>query len=610
MAVNRITGITSGFDTDKMVKDLMKAEQTKYDNVQRDKIYTEWTQEGYRSTITTIRDFQDKHFDLVKSENNLRSRSTFAEFSSTVKVDGESKNYVSATGTSSIKSLNHTISSIDKIAKTDEWYSQESTVASIVTSEITSSLLDDAKADGVKFNLTLDGNTEEIFIDAADLIGVTSVDDLATEINNKVKSIYGNDFGDIVQSKAVGSGEGLVFDSVGNSVKVYKSGNSNTLLQWGIPDGATNLDYLDKSIAELYNLDASSLEDVTINGKEITGLQSTDTLEEFISKINKSNTGIELAYNNLSKRFTMTSIETGIVNNIDFSGSAGSATVLNKFGFDVTGTTGGDGSGGSAYRSSAENAVIVLDGETVTKSSNEFTIDGAKYTLKETYTGIDGPIEIELENDNSAIMDTIKNFVNDYNDLIAKLHALISERENREYKPLTDAEKDSLSEDQITKWESQAKKGIMHRETNLTMMLDNMRSALYDSVEGVDISLTQIGITTTEDYKDKGKLIIDEDELEEALKNNYEDVVGLFTNSSDKYYLDSPNSKERYSENGISDRFNDILNDAVRSSRDTEGKKGALLEKAGMVDDATEETNTLSKEIDDYDKRLKYLLDF
>src|SRR5699024_12505536 len=45
--------------------------------------------------------------------------------------------------------------------------------------------------------------------------------------------------------------------------------------------------------------------------------------------------------------------------------------------------------------------------------------------------------------------------------------------------------------------------------------------------------LSQIGITTTSDYQDGGKLQIDEDKLKEALSNNGDDVYKLFVNNSE-----------------------------------------------------------------------------
>lgn len=71
-----------------------------------------------------------------------------------------------------------------------------------------------------------------------------------------------------------------------------------------------------------------------------------------------------------------------------------------------------------------------------------------------------------------------------------------------------------------------------------------MRTALYDKVEGTSLSLHQIGITTGT-YQDKGKLKIDEAKLRTAMKDNFQEVVRLFTNKSQYAYSESLNDLEK-----------------------------------------------------------------
>jgi len=609
MAVNRLTGLTSGLDTDKLVQDLMKVERMKYDKVQKEKTFTEWQQEAYRTTIDMISGFQDKYFDLLTPETNMRSRSTFSAFSSEVRVDNEDVNYVTVAGTSGTKTLKHEISEISQLATKDTWHSSTTDISAITSGELTATELNEIKTDGIKFNLSIDGSTKEVNIAAGDLAAVSNVDDLIVKMNEGIQASFGDEYTNLVQKISVGAGEGVKIDVPGSVVKIYGADNSSSMSTFNFEEGESNTDYEDKTLASLYIINDSALDDFSINGKQIEGLSSTDTLEDFMAKINKSDAGVSISFNSIEDRFMLTSTKTGAVNNIDFSGSSDAVTLFGNMGFDTSGTTGGDGSGGAAYRVEAENAVFVLDGQTIVKEENNFKIDGIEYTLNEVYNGVD-PIKVKLESDTDALVEKITNFVNDYNDLIKKLNLLVSERRSRDYEPLTDEEKKSLSDDQIEQWETQAKKGVLSRESNITQMLDNMRSALYDSVEGVDITLTEIGITTSDNYKDKGKLVIDEEKLKTALEDDYQSVVSLFTADSDKLYLDSENSKERYKESGIAERFNDILNDAVRTNRDENGNKGNLLEKAGMVDDASEDDNVLTKELKEYDRRLEYLLDF
>ena len=60
----------------------------------------------------------------------------------------------------------------------------------------------------------------------------------------------------------------------------------------------------------------------------------------------------------------------------------------------------------------------------------------------------------------------------------------------------------------------------------------------------------------------------------------------------------------RNKEQGIFQRINDILQDYTRTTRNSDGKKGILIEKAGIKGDFTEFNNLLSKEIKDKDKAI------
>ena len=121
--------------------------------------------------------------------------------------------------------------------------------------------------------------------------------------------------------------------------------------------------------------------------------------------------------------------------------------------------------------------------------------------------------------------------------------------------------------------------------------------------------MSQIGISTT-GYTDKGKLTIDETKLKSALENNYEDVVTLFTKKSSVSYSDSANRATRDSENGIATRFEDVLKDYTRTTRDSNGNKGKLIMKVGIERDTSQFSNELQKKITGYDDRIADLLEY
>src|SRR5690625_7216747 len=109
----------------------------------------------------------------------------------------------------------------------------------------------------------------------------------------------------------------------------------------------------------------------------------------------------------------------------------------------------------------------------------------------------------------------IKQFVEQYNQVVEAIHTSQREENHRDYLPLTEEQKEEMSDKQIELWEERAKSGILRGESILSNGLFSMRQSWYSNVdsEGAFTSITNIGITTSPDYADGGKLIIDEEKL-------------------------------------------------------------------------------------------------
>lgn len=71
MAINRVTGIASGLDTETMVKDLMKAERKPLESLKRQKQLDEWKRDDYRELNLLIASFRDS------TMRDMRLQSTF-----------------------------------------------------------------------------------------------------------------------------------------------------------------------------------------------------------------------------------------------------------------------------------------------------------------------------------------------------------------------------------------------------------------------------------------------------------------------------------------------------------------------------------------------------
>jgi len=99
--------------------------------------------------------------------------------------------------------------------------------------------------------------------------------------------------------------------------------------------------------------------------------------------------------------------------------------------------------------------------------------------------------------------------------------------------------------------------------------------------------LAEIGITTSSDYTDNGKLVVDETKLKQAIAANPEAVMQLFTQSGDDT-----------SSEGIMKRLNDTLSTTM----------GKVTQEAGATGSANDQF-FLGKNIQDYDDQIDAMKD-
>nr|WP_301539602.1 flagellar filament capping protein FliD [Paenibacillus sp. NEAU-GSW1] len=71
-----MTGLASGLDIDSMVKELMKARRTTYDNMVKKRTKVEWQQEDYRSMATKIVDFRNNKLASFKLANVIGAKTS------------------------------------------------------------------------------------------------------------------------------------------------------------------------------------------------------------------------------------------------------------------------------------------------------------------------------------------------------------------------------------------------------------------------------------------------------------------------------------------------------------------------------------------------------
>lgn len=176
------------------------------------------------------------------------------------------------------------------------------------------------------------------------------------------------------------------------------------------------------------------------------------------------------------------------------------------------------------------NAELSYNGMDIIRSSNSFDLDGMEITLKEV-TG--KQVTFNATTDTEKVFENIKGFVDDYNKLIEDLNKKIREPVNRSFQPLSAEQKKDMSDKEVELWEEKAMSGTLRNDPELKTMLTKLRNIMTQPIElenGEKISLSDIGITTSKNYLDNGKLVIDEKKLKEAISQNPQGVEKLFNN--------------------------------------------------------------------------------
>jgi len=206
--------------------------------------------------------------------------------------------------------------------------------------------------------------------------------------------------------------------------------------------------------------------------------------------------------------------------NIDTS--AGNAQ-LSSLGLGLNGVTGVatpeiEGDTSSMVVVAASDAAITFNGATLTSSTSTLTVNGLTLNILDTTPGSE--ISISVTKDTSAIYDTVKDFISDYNDILKTMNSYYNAATAKGYDVLTDEQKEAMSDDEIEKWEDKIKSSLLRRDDTLGSIISSFSTNMmgsYTASDGKRYSLASLGISTSaKNWYEGGLLHIkgDEDDAE------------------------------------------------------------------------------------------------
>ena len=169
---------------------------------------------------------------------------------------------------------------------------------------------------------------------------------------------------------------------------------------------------------------------------------------------------------------------------------------------------------------SAADSIVEYNGVELTGSSNSITVNGLTFEAIslsdiEKTDPVTGEVtykstSITVTKDTQGMYDMVKGFITQYNTILGEMNKLYNADSARGYDPLTDEEKEAMTDDQIKMWEDKIKDSSLRRDTTLGGIISAMKGAMSTPVEvdGKKYSLSSFGIMTSSDYTEKGLLHI------------------------------------------------------------------------------------------------------
>ncbi len=214
--------------------------------------------------------------------------------------------------------------------------------------------------------------------------------------------------------------------------------------------------------------------------------------------------------------------------------------------------------GSAVHKTAGADAKIVLNGVTYEGTSNTFEINGLTITALQKSTE---SVTLTTRQDTDGIYDMIKNFFKEYNALITEMDKLYNADDADDYEPLTDEEKEELSDSEIEKWETKIKDSILRNDSNLSTIATAMKQVMMQgaTVNGEKMYLSDFGIETlgyffaeeNEKYvyhingdEDDTSVSSKENTLKAKIASDPDTVIGFFTDLVNNLYMELNNQSK------------------------------------------------------------------
>ncbi|MCL6636639.1 MAG: flagellar filament capping protein FliD [Alicyclobacillus sp.] len=519
-----LSGLASGINTDAMVTAMVQAAQVPLVQLLQQRQILQWQEMRYQQVNVSLSTLQ-------QSVSNLQLQSTFLAHTAS------SSNPSVVTATAS------TLAPAGTFNVTIQQLAQGATVVS------STPLSGDPSQQTVgQFNggqgITLTLNGQSLTFQATDSLQ-TVLSNITSQTALGISAFYDSNTGQVVfQTTSTGSG----------AVMLANNQTASFLAS------AFHLTY-PPSLTSTVNLSSGLTSSVTleINGQKIQ-LNGSATNPMTLSQI-------EAAINNpqVQAKTGVTASDDGqghLILNPSYTDSSGNTyqllSPISVSESDSSNALGFQGVySGTAAQQVAQDAVYIVNGYTTTSPSNQASFNGLTLNLLSAAPGSAATITVGVDVD--TIVNSLTNFVQQYNQTLQLMQGLYNEQRNYDYLPLTSQQAAQMTQTQIDEWNQKAQSGMLAYdpllgntmntlENDMQLTLQNQTSSTVNGQTVTLNSLAAIGITpidplngvasgaiapgvTTTGWNTYGLLQINTDQLRAAVQADPQAVMRLFTNN-------------------------------------------------------------------------------
>lgn len=444
----RITGMNSGLDTEALVSELVSAYKQKGTKYEKAQTKISWKQEAWKSLSSKTYSFRTG-LDKMRFSSGYNLKTTSVSNASKASITA-SNNAVNGTQTLEIKQLAKSgYLTGGKIKRTDN---------KAVASDTTLSQL------GLEDGGDISVNGKRISLN-----GATTVSEVVTKLNDAGVKANFDATNQRIFVSATDSGKDADF-----SITALDAKGTDALRALGLNVKSESAEKTYKQYADEYSGKTDSELEQILKEYDSSSSDSDRLIASFAKE-----------YNAAEDDTTKSEILKEFKDFISYADSMQSKSD-DEIGYNTDGK-----------RIDAQDAVIELNGAEFTSKGNTFSINGLTINAL-AVTDKDEVLTVTTTTDNQGIYDKIKDFLTDYNDLINSMTKAYNAESSSDYEPLSDDEKDAMSDTEIEKWEAKGKSGILRRDSTLSTLMSIMTNAMAQSytINGKSYALSTFGIKT------------------------------------------------------------------------------------------------------------------